>query len=76
MRCCRKPTAAFTPVAAQRPNAPRMTERLVEEIFATLDEQTVTAPGPEATALIAPSLAAPLTAVLDQRKPPAAGLDA
>lgn len=45
-----------------------MAERPVEEIFAALDEQTVTVPGTEAAALIVPSLAGSLTAVLDQRK--------
>lgn len=45
-----------------------MAERLVEDIFAALDEQTVTVPGTEASALIVPSLAGSLTAVLDQRK--------
>lgn len=48
--------------------APRMAERLVEEIFTALDEQTVTVPGIEAAALIVPSLAASLTSVLDQRR--------
>lgn len=55
-------------VTLLRPKAPRMTERLVEEIFAALEEQTVTVPGTEAAALIVPSLAASLTAVLHQRK--------
>ncbi len=55
-------------VTLLRPKAPRMAERLVEEIFAALDEQTVTVPGTEAAALIVPSLAASLMAVLDQRK--------
>jgi transposase len=45
-----------------------MAERLVEDIFTALDEQTVTVPGTEAAALIVPSLAGSLTAVLDQRK--------
>jgi transposase len=45
-----------------------MAERLVEEIFTALDEQTVTVPGSETAALIVPSLAASLTAVLDQRR--------
>ena len=40
----------------------------VEEIFVALDEQTVTVPGTEAAALIVPSLAGSLAAVLDQRK--------
>ncbi|MFF7780356.1 IS110 family transposase [Streptomyces tanashiensis] len=43
-------------------------ERLVEDIFTALDEQTVTVPGTEAAVLIVPSLAASLTAVLDQRR--------
>jgi transposase len=55
-------------VTLLRPQAPRMAERLVDEIFVALDEQTVRVPGTEAVALIVPSLAASLTAVLDQRK--------
>lgn len=55
-------------VTLLRPKAPRMAERLVDDIFTALDKQTVTVPGTEATALIVPSLAASLTAVLDQRK--------
>ena len=35
-------------VTLLRPKAPRMAERLVEDIFAALDEQTVTVPGTEA----------------------------
>ena len=48
--------------------APRMFERLVEDILTALDEQTVIVPGTEAAALIVPSLAGSLRAVLDQRK--------
>ncbi|GGW69762.1 hypothetical protein GCM10010381_63160 [Streptomyces xantholiticus] len=55
-------------VTLLRPKAPRMAERLIEEIFAALDEQTVTVPGTEAATLIVPSLADSLTVVLDQRK--------
>lgn len=55
-------------VTLLRPKAPRMAERLVEDIFTTLDEQTVTVPGTGAATLIVPSLAASLSAVLDQRK--------
>jgi hypothetical protein len=55
-------------VTLLRPKAPRMAERLVDEIYAASDEQTVTVPGTEAAALIVPGLAASLTAVLDQRK--------
>ncbi|WP_374214759.1 hypothetical protein [Streptomyces sp. SKN60] len=51
-----------------RPQTPRMAERLIEEIFTALDGQTVVVPGTDAAALIVPSLAVPLTAVLDQRK--------
>lgn len=42
-----------------------MAERLVKEIFAALDEQTVTVPRTEAAALIVLSLAGSLAAVLD-----------
>ncbi|MGY4967583.1 IS110 family transposase, partial [Streptomyces sp. 900105245] len=48
-----------------RPKAPRMVERLVEDIFTALDEQTVVVPGTDAAALILPSLAGSLQAVLD-----------
>ncbi len=51
-----------------RPKAPRMAERLVDDILTALDEQTVIVPGTDAAALIVPSLAGSLTAVLDQRK--------
>ncbi|WP_033220463.1 IS110 family transposase [Kitasatospora phosalacinea] len=51
-----------------RPRAPRVAERLVEDIFTALDEQSVVVPGTEAAALIVPSLATSLAAVLDQRK--------
>ncbi|MCQ8774390.1 IS110 family transposase [Streptomyces telluris] len=55
-------------VSLIRPKAPRMAERLVEDIFTALDEQTVVVPGTDAAALIVPSLAGSLQAVLDQRK--------
>lgn len=51
-----------------RPKAPRMAERLVDDIFPALDEQSVVVPGTDAAALIVPSLASSLQAVLDQRK--------
>ncbi|WP_069885800.1 IS110 family transposase [Streptomyces luteocolor] len=50
------------------PKAPRMAARLTEEIFTALDEQTVIVPGTDAAALIVPSLARSLTAVLEQRR--------
>ncbi|MDX2707946.1 IS110 family transposase [Streptomyces sp. PA03-6a] len=55
-------------VTLLRPKAPRMAERLVEEIFAALDEQTVVVPGTDAATLIIPSLVSTLGSVLDQRK--------
>jgi transposase len=55
-------------VTLLRPKAPRMAERLVEDIFTALDEQTVVVPGTDAAALIIPSLTSSLSAVLDQRK--------
>ncbi|MBA4867377.1 IS110 family transposase, partial [Streptomyces sp. PSKA54] len=55
-------------VALVRSKAPRVAERLVEEVFAALDEQTVIVPGTDAAALIVPSLAGSLSAVLDQRR--------
>ncbi|MEV5283604.1 IS110 family transposase [Streptomyces sp. NPDC052811] len=51
-----------------RPKAPRMAERLVDEVFTALDEQTVVVAGTDAASLIVPSLADSLQAVLDQRK--------
>lgn len=45
-----------------------MADRLIEDIFTALDEQTVVVPGTDAAALIVPSLASSLQAVLDQRK--------
>lgn len=49
------------------PKAPRMAQRLADDIYAALDEQTVTVPGTDAAALIIPSLARSLSAVHDQR---------
>lgn len=51
-----------------RAKAPRMAERLVDDVFTALDEQTVVVPGTDAAALIVPSLANQLKSVLDQRK--------
>lgn len=55
-------------VTLLRPKAPRMAERLVDDIFTALDEQTVIVPGTEAAAMIVPTLASSLSSVLDQRK--------
>jgi transposase len=53
-----------------RPEAPRMAERLVEDIFTALDEQTVVVAGTGAAATIVPGLAAQLRAHLTQRAAP------
>ncbi len=45
-----------------------MAERLIGEVFTAFDEQTVVVAGTDTAALIVPSLADSLTAVLDQRK--------
>lgn len=55
-------------VTLLRPKAPRLAERLVEEIFDALDEQSVVVPGTDAASLIVPSLAGSLSSVLDQRR--------
>jgi transposase len=51
-----------------RRNTPRMAERLANEIFTALDEQTVVVPGTDAATVILPSLAGSLRSTLDQRK--------
>jgi hypothetical protein len=58
-----------------RPKAPRMAERLVEDIFTALDEQTVIVPGTDAAAVIVPKLATNLSALLDQRKQLASNIE-
>ncbi|MFJ5879990.1 IS110 family transposase [Kitasatospora cineracea] len=55
-------------LAVARPLAPRMFERLIEDILTALDEQTVVVPGTDAAAPIVPSLARSLRAVIDQHK--------
>ena len=49
-------------------HAPRMAERLADEITAALAEQTVVVPGTRAAALVIPSLARQLTEILTQRR--------
>jgi transposase len=55
-------------VEVVRPRAPRMAERLVDDIFAALDEQTVVVPGTGTLDVIVPSLAKSLAAVHEQRR--------
>lgn len=49
-------------VALIRPKAPRMAERLIDDVFTALDEQTAVVPGTDAAALIVPSLASSVQA--------------
>ncbi|GAA3767571.1 hypothetical protein GCM10022402_50160 [Salinactinospora qingdaonensis] len=51
-----------------RPEAPRMAQRLIGDVFAALDEQTVVVAGTEAAATVIANLAASLRRTLDQRK--------
>ncbi|MFC8834506.1 IS110 family transposase [Streptomyces griseoincarnatus] len=55
-------------VEVVRPRAPRMAERLVDDIFTALDEQTVVVPGTSTLDVIVPSLAKSLAAVHEQRR--------
>ncbi len=55
-------------VEVVRPRAPRMAERLIDDIFTALDEQTVTVPGTSTLDVIVPSLAKSLAAVHEQRR--------
>ncbi|GAA4959919.1 IS110-like element IS110 family transposase [Streptomonospora halophila] len=50
-----------------RPQAPRMAHRLVEDVFAALEEQTVTVAGTEAAATVVANLARSLRTTLQQR---------
>jgi transposase len=49
-------------------HAPRMAERLADEIGQALAEQTVVVPGTKAAALVIPSLARQLAEILEQRR--------
>ncbi|WP_274918800.1 IS110 family transposase [Streptomyces sp. WZ-12] len=51
-----------------RPKAPRMAQRLIDEVFDALDEQTVTVPGTGTLDIVIPSLARSLGAVHEQRR--------
>ncbi|MGX1977205.1 IS110 family transposase [Streptomyces kronopolitis] len=55
-------------VEVVRPRAPRMAERLVDDIFTALDEQTVVVPGTGTLDVIVPSLAKSLAAAHEQRR--------
>ncbi len=63
----------LTAIAAK--NAPRMGERLVEQIMAALDEQTVIVAGTAAAETVLPRLARSLHDVLQQRQQVAAEVD-
>jgi transposase len=51
-----------------RPKAPRMAQRLIEDVFDALDEQTVVVPGTGTLDIVIPSLAASLASVHTQRR--------
>lgn len=51
-----------------RPKAPRMAQRLIDEVFDALDEQTVIVPGTGTLDIVVPSLTRSLAAVHDQRR--------
>ncbi|WP_344570937.1 IS110 family transposase, partial [Streptomyces axinellae] len=51
-----------------RPKAPRMAQRLTDDIFTALDEQTVIVPGTGTLDVVIPSLARSLGAVHEQRR--------
>jgi len=51
-----------------REHAPRLGERLAQDVFAALDEQSVIVAGTDAAAIILPALAMSLAATLRQRK--------
>ncbi|CAM5686397.1 hypothetical protein STENM327S_04113 [Streptomyces tendae] len=51
-----------------RPKAPRMAQRLIDEVFDALDEQTVVVPGTGTLDLVIPSLARSLATVHEQRR--------
>jgi len=51
-----------------RPKAPRMAQRLIDDVFTALDEQTVIVPGTGTLDVVIPSLARSLAAIHDQRR--------
>ncbi|PSK80119.1 transposase IS116/IS110/IS902 family protein [Murinocardiopsis flavida] len=51
-----------------RPEAPRMAQRLIDEVFTALEEQTVVVAGTEAASTVIANLADSLRRTLDQRK--------
>lgn len=59
-----------------RPQAPRMAQRLIDDVFAALEEQSVTVAGTEAAATVITHLAASLRRTRDQRAQAAAEIEA
>ncbi|GAB2764213.1 hypothetical protein GCM10027072_73540 [Streptomyces bullii] len=51
-----------------RPKAPRMAQRLIDDVFEALDEQTVVVPGTGTLDIVVPSLARSPAAVHEQRR--------
>ncbi|ACZ87542.1 IS110 family transposase [Streptosporangium roseum] len=59
-----------------RPLAPRMAGRMVDDVWAALEAQTVLVPGTSAAETVLPRLSQSLRSVLDQRKQVAAEVEA
>ncbi|MFQ6157876.1 IS110 family transposase [Micrococcus luteus] len=62
--------------ARLKKHAPRLAERLTEEVFTALGEQTVTVPGTDAAGVVIPILAEQLSALTRQRGQVAAQVEA
>ncbi|WP_460994432.1 IS110 family RNA-guided transposase, partial [Sinomonas soli] len=62
--------------ARLKKHAPRLAERLTEEVFTALGEQTVTVPGTDAAGVVIPILAEQLAALTRQRAQVAAQVEA
>jgi transposase len=62
-------------LAVAKPRAPRSHERLIDDLQAALNQQTVTVPGARAAELVLPKLAATLTQLLDDRRQAAARVE-
>ena len=62
--------------ARLKKHAPRLAERLTEELFTALGEQTVTVPGTDAAGVVIPILAEQLSALTRQRGQVAAQVEA
>lgn len=62
-------------LATTKPRAPRSYQRLVDQVTAALQEQSVTVPGTRAAELVLPQLATTLIGILEQRAAAAAQIE-